>query len=79
MWKDWNDLIQTVVKRRSSDGCSQHPEAGLLCPMRLIANILMREKNGDGNRFFLQRATTQIAQPERNVDITCMNLCCRRL
>jgi hypothetical protein len=47
--------------------------------MRLIANIPMREKNGDGNGCFLQRVTTRIGKPESDADITYMNLCCRRL
>jgi site-specific recombinase XerD len=30
----------------------------------------MREKSGDGNGYFLQRAITSIGQPEKNADIT---------
>jgi integrase len=49
------------------------------CRTPSIANIPMREKSGDGNGYFLQRATTQIGQPEKNTDITCTNPCCRKL
>jgi integrase len=49
-----------------------------LCQTLSIANIPMREKSGDGNGYFQQRATTRIGQQEKNADIICTNPFCRK-
>jgi len=67
------EIIKEQLRRDLERGSGR-----VVLPKPSIANIPMREKSGDGNGYFMQRATIQIRKPESSADSTYTNRFYRR-